>query len=441
MSALLLCLLLCATDLGPTVAPTRLDLATAVASAVEASPQGQRARLVFEQAVADADRERPRLRPDLTLTARADAANQVRDPALPNAIVRRDFAAEVALSARQLLWHWGGSALTRRADAAAAAAEADYRASLATVRLETTEAYLDLWTARDAFTVADEGVKRAAAQVQRVEDLLAVEKVADVDKLQAEAGVLEARAARVEAAGGVKLAQARLNRMLGHDDLDQPLALQSPGELPEEYPRLERAVAFAGEHRPEVVALQLRIIEARAGAEFARADGLPTFSVTGELAARTPSAFQPSGDAGIGLEMNWPITRTNDTPGRQAARAEQAAKLAELSLAELRSGIALEVRSAYRDDDLARQRLSLAQARIAATTEAHRIKALQYERERATLLELNEALLERTRAELDAARAKADVFRAAARFEQAVGQTYDAFAVVEPQGESGHATD
>jgi len=435
MTALLLACLLAAAELGPTMAPTQLDLPSAVTKAQQSSPAGRRARLVFEQAVAAADRERPRMRPDLTFTARADAAQVVRDPAPPNALVRRDLTAEVALTAKQLLWHWGGGALTRRADAAAAASEADYRAAMAKVRLEAALAYLDLWTARDAYAVADEGVRRAAAQLERVKDLLTIEKAAEVDQLQAEAGVLEARAARVEAAGGVKLAEAALNRLLGADDLDRPLALAAPGDLPAAYPPLEQAVAFAQAHRPEVIALELRIVEAQAGAAFARADGLPTLSVTGELAARTPSAFMPGSDALIGVELNWPLTRSNDAMGRQAKEADAAAELATLALDELRSGIALEVRSAYRDDELARQRLALAHGRIAATTEAHRIKALQYERERATLLELNEALLERNRAELDAARAKADVFRAAARFEQAVGRPLSEFGSPDLPGE------
>jgi len=435
MIALLLACLLTAADLGPTAAPTQLELVSAVTAAQQSSPAGRRARLVFEQTLATVARERPRMRPDLTFTARADAANLVRDPAAPNAIVRRDLTAEVALTARQLLWHWGGSALTRRANAAAAAAEADYRAAIAQVRLDAALAYLALWTARDAYAVADEGVKRAEAQVRRVADLLVIERAAEVDQLQAEAGVLEARAARVEAAGGVRLAEAALNRLLGVADLDRPLALQSPGDLPSAYPPLEAAVSFAQAHRPEVVAIELRIVEARAGADFANADRLPTLAVTGEVAARTPAAFSPSGDIGIGLELSWPLTRSDDAMGRRGAEARAATELAALGLEELRSGIALEIRSAYRDDELARQRLALAQARIAATTEAHRIKALQYERERATLLELNEALLERTRAELDAALAKADVFRAAARFEQAVGRPARDFDQPGPQGE------
>lgn len=427
MTALLLACLLSAAELGPTAAPVPVDLALAVTTAQQSSAAGRRARLMFEQAVAAADRERPRMRPDLTFSARADAANVIRDPAVPNAIVRRDLSAEVALTAKQLLWHWGGAALTRRANAAAAAAEADYRAAMAQVRLDAALAYLDLATARDAYTVADEGVRRAEAQVGRVKDLLAIEKAAEVDLLQAEAGVLEARAARAAAAGGLKLAEAALNRWLGAEDLDRPLAVSPPGELPGAFPPLEQAVAFAQAHRPEVLALELRRIEARAGGEFARSDRWPTLAVTGELAARTPSAFEPGGDVLIGLELNWPLTRADDAMGRREQEAGAAAELAALALEELRSGIALQVRGAYRDEDLARQRLALAAGRIAATTEAHRIKALQYERERATLLELNEALLERTRAELDAARARADLHRAAARFEQAVGRPYQEF--------------
>lgn len=411
--------------LGPVGPSDALTLEQAVAEARTASPAARRALAVRRQAEAAAERTRPRLRPDLTFTAGGQTrAPQVRDPAPPNAIVERDLSARAAVTARQTLWHFGAPALNRRADAAQTAAAADYDAALATLRRDVSVAWYDYLAARGGFAVADEGVRRAESQLQRVKDLAALEKVAEVDVLHAEAGVLEARSARIEAANGLDLALANLNRLLGAA-LDRRLQPAEVGDPPDRLPPLADAVAYAQAHRPEMIALLARRAEARAGADFARAERLPTLAATGTAATQTADAFRPGAEAVVGLEVRWPLSRADDAAGRQAAEAENAATLADLAAEELRAGIALEVRRARRDWESARQRLELAEARTAANTEAHRIKVLQYERNRATLLEVSEALLERSRSELDRDRARYDIFRAAAAFELATARPID----------------
>ncbi len=225
--------LLVAVEVGPPAVNAPLTLAQAVEEAAAHSPAARRARLTWAAAAAAADQTRPRLRPDLTVTA-ATALNTptVHDPAFPHALVRRDFSARVELSARQTLWHFGGAALNRRAAAASAAAEADHQAALASLRHDVALAYFDLLAAQGGLALAAEGVRRAESQMARVKDLVSLQKVADVDQLQAEAGLLEAQAARVQAAGGLALATANLNRLLGRADLTQALVAAPVAEPP-----------------------------------------------------------------------------------------------------------------------------------------------------------------------------------------------------------------
>jgi outer membrane protein len=412
-------LAIAAGEIGPAQPAVALTETAAAAAARQDSPAARRALLTRDQTLGAVALQQPRLRPDLTLEAGGDLQTPtVRDPAAPHALVRRDLAGRVGLSAEQILLARGGDALDQRLRCQLAASQADCEAALAQAAAAARNAWLDLAAAKAGFAVADEGVRQAQDQLVRVQDLLAVERVADVDRLQAEAGVLEARAARVEAANGLALAAASLNRLLGAD-LDRPLVVELPTELPPALPDLAAATAYAVAHRPEVTALLARGGEARAGARLADAPLGPTLAATAGVVGRTPDAFDPGFDARLGFVLRWPLTRSDTSAALAGLEARGAARLADLSLAELRGGIALEVRKAWLDDQAARERLQLATARVAAAEEAHRVRVLQYERSRTTLLEVQAARLEVSRAKLEQANANLAVHRAVAAFELA----------------------
>ena len=100
-------------------------------------------------------------------------------------------------------------------------------------------------------------------------------------------------------------------------------------------PALEAAVAWAVEHRPEVIALKARIAEAEAAADLAKTERRPTLAVVGTLSAQTPAAFEPSTEARVGLQVRWPFSRQDDQPARRAHEASTGAGEAELALEEL----------------------------------------------------------------------------------------------------------
>lgn len=399
-----------------------LTLADALAAAAQGSPTLARARLTRDAALAQADLTRPRPRPDIALELRGGGAvPTLRDPAVPYALVRRDLTASSVLTFEQTLLARGAGDATRRADAACVAALADYDAARQRAGSEVKTAWFELAAARSGLALATEGVRWAESQVQRVTDLLAVDRVAEIDRLQAVAGALEAKAALAEAEGGVALAQANLNRLLGCPDLDRPLVPRPTAELPAPPGDLAQAVQTAQTRRPEVRALLARLGESVAAARLLSHADSPSLAAVGSLAARTPSAFEPAAEAQVGLVLRIPLSTRDNANARAAAEAGAGAEQARAGLAELRSGIALEVRRAWSDDRTARRKLELATARAATAAEAHRIRVLQYERQRATINEVEQARLERSRAELDKVQADLAVRRAAAAWELALG--------------------
>jgi len=400
-----------------------LSMDQAVALALSANPGLRRAAAAREAASAEADLARPRLRPDLALEAGGELRDSpVRDPAAPNALVRRGLEGRLELTAEQPLLAFGVGSLRDRAAAVETAAQADWRAATSKVRHEVRLAWLDLLAARAGQALAAEGARQAEAQLQHVADLAAVQRVAEVDRLQAQAGLLEAQAAQVEAAAGVAVANANLNRLLGAADLDTPRVPAPSETLPPTPGEPAALVVRAQAQRPEIAALAARQREAEASARFLAARRLPTLAATASATLQTPTAFEPSAEARVGVVMRWPLSRADNEHARQRAAALAGAAQARLALDELRAGIAVEVRRAWHDDDAARRKLELATARVAAAAEAARVRALQYERQRATLLEVQQARLAQQRAELDQVTARVAVQRAAAALELAVGQ-------------------
>ncbi len=402
-----------------------MTLADALTAAHRDSPAAQRAAVRRDGALRQAELTRPRLRPDLDLRAGGEAATpQVRDPAAPNAIVRPTLGGRVELVAEQIVYHAGGDALDARADAAESLAAAEYAIALDRLDAELTEAWLDLLLARAGLAVADEGVARARSQLARVDDLLALEKVAEVDRLRAVAGLLEAQAAQAEAANGAALALANVNRLLGRRLLDEPIEAAQPTDPPP-LPALEAALRRALESRPEMLALLAGIAQARAAARFARAASAPVISLTGSAAVQTSAAFRADHDLTAGVRINLPLSRADNRAQRDAAQADAGAAEAELQVEELRRGIELELRTARGDHDTAVQRAALSEARVAAAAEAHRVALLQYELQRVTFSEVQAALLDRRRAELDWAAARFDRIRAAHAYARAAAWPVD----------------
>lgn len=393
-----------------------LTLDAALAQAAATGPAARRAALSLDQALDDARHERPQLRPDVTLQATGEALTpNVRDPAAPNALVRQGFTGRLELTARQPIWRAGSGALDRRADAVVKAALADHAAAMAAARHEVTLAWLRCLAAQAAAEVAREAVEVAQAQLKRVEALLTIEKVAPTDKLQAEAGLLEAQSGLLQAETGVDLAAADLNRLLGRA-LETPLTAADLPAPPEALPNLDAAVAFAAANRPEMASLQAQLEQARAGRAFALSDKYPTLSLTSLAATQTSAAFRPSAEVGVGFELRVPLSRVDDQAGRQARQAAQGAAQLELAMEELQTGVALQVRQALRQFETAWQQHQLALARVESATAVRRVKQLQYERQRCTLLEVQDAALALSRARLAERGAWYDIHGATADF-------------------------
>jgi outer membrane protein len=154
-------------------------------------------------------------RPTLNVTAAVDYANP-NPRVFPRSAVWREFW-EVGVGVSWNVWDGGRIAAE---SAEAAAAEHALKARLAEVEsviaLEIRQRTLDLDSARAALTAANDGVRSAAEARRVVAERFNVGVAISTDVLDAQLALLQAELDRTRALANIRLAEARLERALGH---------------------------------------------------------------------------------------------------------------------------------------------------------------------------------------------------------------------------------
>lgn len=243
---------------------------------------------------------------------------------------------------------------------------------------QAAQAYFGYQLARSGLLQLEDVSKRLEDAAQRIDALLEdeSEQVSQVDtyKVRFFRQLVEAR--RAEARQGLSLALAAIG-LLANAAPGEPVAVVEedlPLEEDVEPPSLERAVALAEQHRPELTAIAAGIV-AREAEVFIRARSYyPDLGLAGFYDVRytssaerqiNPFAFDRFNDrtAGLGLVMRG----TFDIPIKDAQLEQARAELDKLHAQQkqIRAGIQLEVTKVHGE-------LVAAWARARAFTEAEK---------------------------------------------------------------------
>ena len=353
------------------------------------------------------------------------------------------------------------------------------------VSVDVQRAYLAAVLAAQLLEIQERNLALADERVAQVERLQGGGRLARYDLLRArvertnlEPTVIQARSAR-------ELAELEVKRLLNLP-VDQPLALTTrldagallaatgadttaliapapaPGAAPGAAPaRLADESAAARtvpralvEERGSVRSARLTAEARRLGVSVARADYLPSLTVsgtfgylafpTGSFLQNPPTRFgrlettacptpeQPArtctqqnggwfSDRAINLAVSWPLfdglrTRAN------VDIAESQARIAELQLEQRREAVTIEIARAR--SELARAQAAFAAQRqnVAEAEEAFRLATLRFERGVGTQLEVSDAQLLQLTAQTNAARAAFDLYLATAEQARAEGR-------------------
>jgi len=303
-----------------------------------------------------------------------------------------------------------------RSEVASATLDASEQTLIATV----VATYVGALARQEILAAHDQRLAALEAEQTRVEQLLAVGRAAEVDRLRANAALAEARAARVRLAQDLDFTERTLGRLIAVRDV-HATDLVAVGTTDEPLASRDELVAQAMSASPAVEQARRQVAAASAGISVARGLRWPEVRLVGNYVDRGSAAGDFRGEWNAGVQLAYPLFTGGAVERRveraTAARtgAEQALKLAELDV----TGTVDQALGAI---DEARARATSLELAVAGFTEVARIERLRLATEVGTQAEYfrAEADVLTVRAELAGARygeikARADLARAVGR--------------------------
>ncbi|MFZ5493869.1 MAG: TolC family protein [Verrucomicrobiota bacterium] len=326
-----------------------------------------------------------RLYTGTTLSASSSLDRTSTNPALAT---NPAYDADLTLSVRQSLLKGAGVAINRasikRAEIGLERANLDYKARVLDIIQDTETAYYNLAFAREQLAVR----KFSLALAERLFDEAKTRRdtgvATDLDVLQAEVGVANARRGLILAEQTVKDRQDALLALIGQFELDAPVGTVRFKDTENTLPVFASSFEMAKKNQPDFLSSQAAIEQFRIDLQLARDSAKPDLSVGAALGlnGRNGSGGDAFSDALDPQSHTWQVDFSFNYPwGRKSDKARERQSLAALSreqtrLRQIEQSIEVQVRSAVRS--------------VEANTESVRIAALasnlsqrQYELEKA----------------------------------------------------------
>ena len=439
--ALLLAVASAAVCDGP-VAPRRLTLAEAMRIATRENRVLKAAKFASVAAQSEADEERGALLP--RLDAGESFSNTNNPPeAFSNLLAQQDFAASnfaidslnhpSPLSNFQSQFRlsqplFAGGRILAAFRAAGFAAEAERWRTVRTrqqIEFVVVQTYYRAVLAEERVGVIERALAAAQAHLVEAHDLLTHGMVvkADVLRTQVLTGTLEQQ--RIDAANQLLISWAELAHALGDErerlaPLEHPRQLEQPLAAPGE--SLDSLKKDALAKRPELEIAKARVRQAGQAITIARAGYLPSVNLEtfyendSERLARAGNSYAVLVMGRVNL-FNGLATRA------KVERATAELKRAEVLDKDLAQAVALEVETAYRTLDTARQSVEVARRDNAYAAEALRILEDRYRSGLATNVAVLDGQTARQQADMGLAQAKVAVLVGAATLDLATGRS------------------
>lgn len=254
--------------------------------------------------------------------------------------------------------------------------------------LEVVRAYYSIGVLQENKTAAENAVKTAEANAQRMETMHTAGTVVDSDLLSARVFVAQMKDRQIRAQNDLAMAEMQLARLMGLP-IEQQLELAwAMGEPNASTKTLEEWTQTALAERPALRAAQLQETAADDERKAAKAEFGPTIALFGSTERDAMTLAGPSGTnwtAGARLDFN--LFAGGATKARLAEAAANANK-AKHNVEWFRSGVTLEVRQAFLDAEAAAQRAEAAHDAADEAKESLRIVQNRYEAGLTTITEL-----------------------------------------------------
>ena len=438
-SARMIMLGLLAVALGLTgpAAAREMTLPDCISAALEANRDIAAARENLAQAASGVAEARSGFMPNLSLSASYNFAEKVPTMDLPlgghlqqiKLDITKDYSLGVALA--QPLYTGGRlSSSYRMSEASRDIAGANLEREQADAALSVIGTFYALLLARESVGVAEQAVKTAQEFLRVVQARRSAGQASDFEVMRAEVEVANLEPALINAKNAVALAELTLKRELGIKAEEDVTFVGSFDESTVEVDAAD-AVRQGLDRRPEVRMAKAKARIAHEGLGLAKAGRLPTLAATANYAWGADK-LKLEGDTwettynGY-LVLSLPIFDGLKTKS-QISRSRSEARQAEIELANLESGVELEVRSSVLNLAAAVAALKSQEQNVGVAEQGLKIANDRYLQGLATNLDVMDAQLALTRARNYRLQALHDLNLATAALKRATGSLLDGFA-------------
>lgn len=300
------------------------------------------------------------------------------------------YNADLTVSVRQPLLAGAGLEVNRapikRAQLALERANLNYEADVLDIIQRTENAYYTLAYAREQLDVRNFSLALAQRLLDEAQTRRQTGVATDLDVLQADVGVANARRSVLLAQQDVKDSEESLLALIGQFELDSAVGSVALPSAAPEIPTFASSYNAAKLHQPDYIAAKLLLDQLQLDARVAKSNRLPDVSVGGAVGFNSyPSTRSYSSAVSSALDRDsnsWQLDLAVTLPwGQKADRARYRQALAtvnqqEISVRALEQTIEVQVRAAVRAVETNTESVKIA-------AQARALSEKQYELEQA----------------------------------------------------------
>lgn len=328
----------------------------------------------------------------------------------------------IGAAVTQVLWDYSAIERLRAAGLSFDAARATERATQLQIELDVRTRFFEAQAARALIHVQEQLLENQRLNQDEVARFVQVGVRPEIDLLQAQTDLANARVALLSAQNQYVIAKAGLRQAIGMQ-VATPFEVKDAAldVVDQEAQAVGVLVEAALKQRPEIESLERSRAAARATIASARAGYLPTLAANGGVAEVGREIDELSTNWNLGVSLTWQLFQGGLTSG-EVEEARALALVQESELAAIRLQIQYDV-------EQAKSTIENTQASLLAAEEALRLAGSQLAQAQAryregisTIIELREAQLGLTSASSQLVQAQLSLYRARAQLMAALGR-------------------
>ena len=270
------------------------------------------------------------------------------------------YTSDVTVAVTQPLLRGAGTAVTtaalNRARIGQQRAEYDFKAKALNIVQQTEGAYYNLVYAREQLSVFKVSLDLANRLLDEAQAKRTVGTATDIDVLQAQVGVANARSNVLSAEKSVKDSGDALLALIGRFELDTPLGTAKFEDFNGQLPVIESSYQLAMRNQPDYISAKMELDQLKLDLSVAKDALKPTLNLNGALGfnGTKGSGYDAFNSAAARDNNSWQVGFTLSYPwGRVSDKARYRQSLAilnqqTLTVRQLEQSILVQVRSAVR---------------------------------------------------------------------------------------------